>query len=310
MKEIYFIPCDAHEGCVWVAAQNRLYFSTTKDLKKVRVDINYLDFSDFDLARDGAWADRIDKDKLTRLQAQSWIEDANMANSLSLTHDGEALLVAEQGTKQRRAAVSRIELADRRRTVVMDHYANMPLNSPNKVIESKVGHILVSDPDYGFRQGFRSPPVLPPRLYVLPKDGKARAYRGELEMPHGLALSPDERTLFVTDTSRDGGHDDVELDRRRRVYALDFDPATGEILGNHRYGFSTDKGVPDGSETTEDNLLVGGGDGIYVADLDGQLLGKIKLDRTAVNLAVVYDHLFVTADEGVYLILNWKQQVS
>ncbi|PPK85813.1 gluconolactonase [Neolewinella xylanilytica] len=310
MKDTYFIPCDAHEGCVWVASQHRLYFSTTKKLEETRVDLMYLDFSAFDLARDGDWSARLDRQSVQGLEAQTWIRDANMANSLCLTNDGLALLVAEQGSQERAACISRIEFADRQRTVVFDQYGGMPLNSPNKVIQSRVGHVIVSDPDYGFRQGFRPPPSLEPQLYVLPKNGDPVAYRGELEMPHGLALSPDERTLFVTDTSDDGAHDAVDLDRRHRVYALDFDPAKGTILGNHRYAFSTDEGVPDGSQTTEDSLLVGGGDGVYVADLDGQLRGKIKLDRTAVNLAVVYDHLFVTADEGVYLILNWKQRVG
>ncbi|MGB3800468.1 MAG: SMP-30/gluconolactonase/LRE family protein [Lewinella sp.] len=310
MKDIYFIPCDGHEGCVWVASQNRLYFSTTKKLADTRVDLCYLDFSQFDLARDGEWRDRLDKDKLKELKAETWILNANMANSLCLTQDGLALLVAEQGSKKTRACISRIELVNKERTVIFDRIGEMPLNSPNKVIESKVGHIIISDPDYGFRQGFRPPPVLPTQLYVLPKNGRPFLYRGDLEMPHGLALSPDERTLFVTDTSNDGGHDNVELNRRHRVYVLDFDPATGKILDNHRYAFSTDKGVPDGTETTEDAVLVGGGDGVYVGDLNGQLQGKIKLEHTAVNLAVVGNHLFVTADEGVYIILNWKEQVA
>ena len=310
MSDTYFIPCDAHEGCVWVAGQNRLYFSTTKKLKEPRVGIDFLDFSTFDLAKDGDWKARLPKKEVESLAAQPWIDDANMANSLCLSSDGLALLIAEQGSKDRRAAITRIELADRQRTVLFDSYGNLPLNSPNKVIQSKVGHVIISDPDYGFRQGFRPPPDLQPQLYVLPKDGMPVAYRGNLEMPHGLALSPDERTLFITDTSNDGAHENAKLDRRHRVYALDFDPASGQVIGNHRYAFSTDKGVPDGCQTTDDSLLVGGGDGVYVADLEGRLRGKIKLDRTAVNLAVVYDHLFVTADEGVYIILDWKRQVA
>ena len=300
MSNTQFIPCDAHEGCVWVPAQRRLYFSTTKKLDEPRVGISYLDFSGTSLSADT---------DVTGLSATEWRHDANMANSFCLSNDDQAFLVAEQGSRNTRAAITRIGLADQERTVVFDRHGQMPLNSPNKVIQSINGHLIISDPDYGFRQGFRPPPVLLPQLYVIPAGGQAYAYRGDLEMPHGLALSPDERTLFVTDTSGDGAHEGVDLDRRRRVYALDFDPVDGKILGNHRYCFGTDEGVPDGCFTTDRHLLVGGGDGVYVADLEGKLRGKIPLKRTAVNLAVVDDNLFVTADEGVYFIPDWEERV-
>ena len=298
MRETQFIPCDAHEGCVWVAAQRRLYFSSTKNLDSPRVSMAYLDFSQHSLQ---AGTD------ITGLTAVTWRPVSNMANSFCLSNDGQAFLVAEQGTRKTRAAITRIELQDQRRTVLFDRHREMPLNSPNKVIQTRAGHLILSDPDYGFRQGFRPPPILLPQLYVLPANGKPYAYRAGLEMPHGLALSPDERTLFVTDTSADGAHGDLYLERRRRVYALDFDPQAGQILGNHRYCFATEKGVPDGCFTTDKHLLVGGGDGVYVADLEGNLRGKIPLERTAVNLAVVEGNLFVTADEGVYFIPDWEK---
>ena len=306
----YFIPADAHEGCTYVARQQRLYFSTTKKMDPPRVAIQYLDFSAYQLNKDNRWADRIGSE-IESLRAEEWLHDARMANSMCLSSDGDALLVCEQGDMNSPAQLARLDLATQERTVLFDGYGGKPLNSPNKVIVSKQGHLIISDPDYGFRQGFRPSPELEPSLYILPKNGEPFAFDCGLEMPHGLALSPDERTLYVTDTSNDGAHDDgVKLKRRKAVYAFDFDPATARITNNPRYCFPVEKGVPDGSLTDGDKLLVGGGDGIYVADLIGNLRGKIELDRTAVNLAVVFEHLFVTADEGVYLILNWREQVK
>ena len=306
----YFIPADAHEGCTYVPRQQRLYFSTTKKMDPPRVAIQYLDLSAYQLNKDNRWADRIGSE-IESLRAEEWLHDARMANSMCLSPDGDALLVCEQGDMNDPAQLTRLDLTTQERAVLFDGYEGKPLNSPNKVIVSKQGHMVISDPDYGFRQGFRPPPELEPSLYVLPKDGEPYAFDCGLEMPHGLALSPDERTLYVTDTSNDGAHDDgVELKRRKAVYAYDFDPATARITNNPRYCFPVEKGVPDGSLTDGDKLLVGGGDGIYVADLIGNLRGKIELDRTAVNLAVVFEHLFVTADEGVYLILNWREQMK
>ena len=306
----YFIPCDAHEGCVWVPRQQRLYFSTTKKKEPFRVGLQYLDFGAYDLARDHHWADRLDR-SVEQLEAQEWLHDANMANSMCLGEDEKSLLVCEQGSHDAPAQLTRLALSDGSRTVLFRDFEGTPLNSPNKVIRSKRGHLVLSDPDYGFRQNFRPAPELEPSLYVLPKDGAPYAFDCGLEMPHGLALSPDERTLYVTDTSNDGAHDDgVQLNRRKAVYAYDFDPVSAEITNNPRYCFHVDKGVPDGSQTDGEHLLVGGGDGVYVSDLIGNLQGKIKLKRTAVNLAVVFEHLFVTADEGVYILLNWREQLS
>ena len=306
----YFIPCDAHEGSTWVPAQQRLYFSTTKKMDPPRVGIQYLDFSAYELGKDSQWEKRLGKE-VEKLKATEWLHDARMANSMCLSADGRALLVCEQGDMDRPASLVRMDLETQERTVVFDNYRGTPLNSPNKVILSKGGHTILSDPDYGFRQGFRPPPQLEPSLYVLAKNGEPFAFDCGLEMPHGLALSPDEKTLFVTDTSNDGAHNDgVTLKRRKAVFAYDFDPATAKITNNPRYAFAVDKGVPDGSLTDGAHLLVGGGDGVYVADLIGNLLGKIKLKHTAVNLSIVFDHLFVTADAGVYIVLNWREQLS
>ena len=305
----YFIPCDAHEGCVWVPQQQRLYFSTTRKQDPPRAGICYLDLSSYDLARDGDWAGRLDK-SVEDLTATEWIHDANMANSLCLGEDGRCLYVAEQGDKHRLSQITRIDLEDQKREVMVDSFRGVPFNSLNKVKQTRRGHLVFSDPDYGFRQHFRPPPQLAPSLYVLPAGGELFAFDCGLEMPHGLGFSPDERTLYVTDTSDDGAHDDaVELRRRKSVHAFDFDPASGRIGSEARYGFSVHEGVPDGTIVTGDSLLVGGGDGVYVADLQAKLRGKIPLDRTAVNLTAVYDHLFVTADEGVYILLDWRTGV-
>ncbi len=306
MPTPFFIPCDAHEGCVWVPAQSRLYFSTTKKLDEPRAGIHYLDFyGKTNFAK-------VERETVESIQPVEWIHDANMANSFSLSNDGQTLLVCEQGDHERPGAITRIDLNDLSRTVLFDNFNGQPLNSPNKVIQSKQGHLILSDPDYGFRQGFRPPPVLEPSIYVLPVDGDPFEFRCGLEMPHGLALSSNEETLFITDTSNDGAHEkaDVELNRRRSVYAYSFNADTGRITNNPRYAFRVDEGVPDGSITDGERLLVGGGDGVYVADLAGNLTGKIKTKHTAVNLCTVGQDLFVTADEGVYLFLDWRRHVN
>ena len=329
MNDHVFIECDAHEGCIWVPTHQRLYFSTTKKLEgKPHVELHYLNFSHLGNLEQDNWARTAGANEIKRAKVHTALPDANMTNSMCLTGDGTALLLAEQGDNVTPARITRFDLETGGRLTLVEEYQDKPLNSPNKVIRSKSGFVIFSDPDYGFRQGFRPPPALEPNLYVFSEQaltatsvkGAAPAtaptislFRCNLEMPHGLALSEDEKLLYVTDTSADGAHDEVDLDRRRAVFRFDFDAKTGQISGPGTKGFSVDEGVPDGTITVGDLVLTGGGDGVYVADKLLRLKGKIKLDRTAVNLCAVgpnREHLFVTADEGVYLLRDWESLVK
>lgn len=313
MPNSLFFPADAHEGPVWVPRQSRLYYTTTTHLGgRRRVDIEYLDFSPY-LQGGKKLADLPDKVQEV-IKPQTFVEDVNMANGMRMANDGIHLLVAEQGDESRAGGVALYHLQTGQRAVVIDNFGGKAFNSLNKVIESKAGHLIFSDPDYAFRQSFRPPPMLEPNLYLLPAEtDEPRCFRCGLEMPHGLALSPDETSLFVTDTSNDGAHgENIELKRRRSVWRFDFDAKTPAISGPGDCCFQVDKGVPDGMTITHDRLLVGGGDGVYVADLDGKLLGKIRTSETAVNVTLAEGdrHLFVTNDEGVLLIRDWRDEVK
>ncbi|MEL7162421.1 MAG: 16S rRNA (adenine(1518)-N(6)/adenine(1519)-N(6))-dimethyltransferase RsmA, partial [Bacteroidota bacterium] len=297
MHNPLFFPADAHEGPVWVPDQRRLYYATKTHLDgRRRVDVEFIDFSSTD-PLEYALADQF--------APHPWRRDANMANGMRLHRDGRHLLVAEQGDESRPAAVALLDLTDGKRTVLVDHYGGKRFNSINKVIQSKNGHLIFSDPDYGWQQGFKPQPELEPMLYVLPFNGELTPFRCGLQIPHGLALSADEQTLFVSDTSDDDYHNGT----RKSVWKFPFDPDSGTLSGPGTCCFAVAEGVPDGMTTTEDYLLVGGGDGIYVADHTGRLLHKIPLERAAVNLTLARggSNLFVTADDGVYLFLDWKR---
>lgn len=314
MQQPHFFVADAHEGPVWVADQCRLYFTTKTHLDgRRRVDILFLDLATFNIGlKEDLWSN-LPEDAAMQVSPQLFYADINMANGMCLGEGGRSLLVAEQGDAERDARITEIRLTSKERFVLTDNYQERPFNSPNKVLRTKSGHLIFSDPDYGFRQGFRPTPQLEPSIYVLPKDGELIAFRCHLEMPHGLALSPDEKTLFVTDTSNDGAHsDDVDLNREKSVWKFSFDPATGKIHGKGKCCFEVDEGVPDGAITDEEHLLVGGGDGVYIANLEGKLTGKIPTRKAAVNLVfnAGKKHLFVTIDDGVLLFVDWRKFVQ
>jgi len=118
---------------------------------------------------------------------------SNYANGLAVDPQGR-LIAAEAGKRR----VTRTE-SDGSVVSIADHFEGARLNQPNDVTVRSDGTIYFTDPAFGdadanaeldFRGVFRIAP-----------DGRLTAeYRGETsEAPNGVALSPDESLLYVTD---------------------------------------------------------------------------------------------------------------
>lgn len=98
--------------------------------------------------------------------------------------------------------------------IVVEDFDGVPFNSLNDVVIAKDGAIWFTDPPYGHEQVFRGHPQLPAMVYRFdPVSGQVRAMADGFGRPNGLAFSPDEKVLFVTDT--DHIHGDGTIDPRR-----------------------------------------------------------------------------------------------
>jgi gluconolactonase len=246
------VETDAHEGPVYVAGEHALYF-TTVPRPGPRTSIKRLD--------------------LTTLRVELVVEDANMANGMAADREGR-LIVCEQGGFEQPARISRDG-----ETLLAG------LNSPNDVIVARDGSIWFTDPSYGFLQGFRPRPERPDAVYRLTLT-KLQTVTRSPEKPNGLALSPDERTLYVGDSSE-----------RREVIAIEL--ATGA-----ERTFAADiPGYPDGLKTdAEGRVYVSSADGILIFEPDGTQAGEIPLPG-AVNFTFggpERDVLYITADDAIW----------
>jgi gluconolactonase len=147
------IVTDAHEGPVYVAGEDALYFTTVPRPSPAgpRVDIRRLalDGERFPLA----------PSRLTTVRA-----DANAANGMTLGPDGR-LVVCEQGSRTTPAAITLVDPATGHAETLVDECDGAPLNSPNDVVVTRDGAVWFTDPSYGHLQGFRPPPVLGDRVY-------------------------------------------------------------------------------------------------------------------------------------------------
>jgi gluconolactonase len=122
-----------------------------------------------------------------------------------------------------------------------------------------------------------------------------------MQMPNGVAFSPDERTLYVADSAR--SHDD---DGHHHVLAFPVD-AAGSV-GASQVFTVIEEGVPDGLRLDEfGNLWISSARGVEVFAPDGTPLGIIHVPATVANLTFggpKRNRLFITATAWVYALFT------
>lgn len=153
-------------------------------------DLNCLLFSDIPNNCMYRWSDDC---SLSRFRTPS-----NYSNGNTRDRQGR-LLTCEHGTRR----VIRTE-PDGQITVIADQFDGKRLNSPNDVIVKSNGSIWFTDPHYGImtnNEGFKSQQELPCNVYRWDdKKQQLQAVIENLDCPNGLAFSPDETRLYVSDT--------------------------------------------------------------------------------------------------------------
>ena len=222
---------------------------------------------------------------------------SNFSNGHTRDRQGR-LISCEHGTRR----VTRTE-PDGSITVIADGFEGKSLNSPNDVVVKSDGTIWFTDPYYGIltdHEGYRSVQELPCNVYrVDPSCGSIEAAATDFQCPNGLAFSPDEARLYVTDTGL-VGHS------RANSHIRAFEVAEGGTLKGGEAFYKPDNGVPDGIRLDEDgNVWSSAGDGVHCISPSGELLGKILIPETVSNLCFggrARHILFMTGFTSLYSI--------
>ena len=225
-------------------------------------------------------------------------EPSNYANGHTRDLTGR-LISCEHGTRR----VTRTEW-DGSITVVADRFDGKRLNSPNDVVVKSDGSIWFTDPHYGIAtdyEGFKAPEELPCRAYrVDPSLERIEVVADGFGCPNGIAFSPDESKLYVSDTGR---MHDPDADTHIREYEVKSDGSLSGGTVFHRVA----PGVADGFRLdTDGNVWTSAGDGVHCISPSGKLLGKILVPETVSNVCFggrAKHHLFITATTSVYAIV-------
>lgn len=248
------------------------------------------------------WSD-IPNDRVMRFSeadgASVALQPAGYANGHTLDREGR-IIRCEHGRRR----VSRVE-PDGTLTTIADRYAGGRLNSPNDVVVKSDGTIWFSDPPYGIvsdREGHKADSEQA-GCFVFrcdPRDGALTVVSDAFEDPNGLAFSPDESILYVSDTSA-ARHQNG----RHHLFACDVVDG-GTRLGPPRPFAVCEPGVFDGLRVdVAGNLWTSADDSVEIYAPDGARLGRIPLPEVASNCTFGGPSgtaLFITATSSLYML--------
>jgi sugar lactone lactonase YvrE len=193
------------------------------------------------------------------------------SNGLFLDKDGRLVICEHEGR------ITRIE-PDGSLAVLAAEWEGKSLNSPNDLCISSDGAIYFTDPTYGMNKslGKERAMALDFRgVYRIDYNGKLNLLTRDLATPNGVCLSPDQKTLYVTNHSKG------------EIWAYTLKgketPEAGKLIATTKIG-SRSAGA-DGIRADETgNLYVAGRGGIHVFKPSGESIGLIAIEESPTNL--------------------------
>jgi len=221
------------------------------------------------------------------------ISEYKQPGSNGLTFDPQGRLTVCQHGERR---VIRIEPTGAI-TVLADRYEGKRLNSPNDLVYRKDGTLYFTDPPFGLPKFFDDPrKELPFSGVYRVRNGQVTLVTKDLTGPNGIAFSPNERFLYVTN-----------WDEKKKVvmrYPVSADGSLG--AGSVFFDMTGAPGEEalDGMKVdAEGHLFVSGPGGVWILSAEGKHLGTLKFPELPANMAWGDEDgrmLYLTARTSLY----------
>jgi gluconolactonase len=218
-----------------------------------------------------------------------------------LLDSGGRLVLCQHGDRRVARLEAPLDAPTASFTTLADRYDGKRFSSPNDAVYDSSGNLYFTDPPYGLPTGPEDPTREQPwnGVYRLAADGDVTILTYELSRPNGIALSPDETTLYVANS-----------DPERALWmAYDLGPdgtvENGRVFFDATHLVADRPGLPDGLEVDDaGNLFATGPGGVLVFSPDGTHLGTIDTTKATANCAFDTDKttLYMTAHDTLLRI--------
>ena len=221
-----------------------------------------------------------------------------------MTFDLQGRLLMCEGDNRR---ITRME-ADGTINVVADRWDGKRFHRPNDIVCRSDGSIYITNPSGRVPEEDQEI-EWPGTIHRIATDGTVELLAHDIDFPNGIAFSPDESVLYVSNTRKLGERPDQYWDGevKQNQYIQAYDVAADGSLSNSRmFGSmaSAEDGVPDGMKVdAEGRVYCTGSGGVWVFDAAGEHLGIIRVPEIPANCAFGgpdFKTMLFTARTSVY----------
>ncbi|HEU5115614.1 MAG TPA: SMP-30/gluconolactonase/LRE family protein, partial [Isosphaeraceae bacterium] len=228
-------------------------------------------------------------------QVSTFRDPSGRANGLIFLPDGR--LVAAEGANSgggRRVSVTE---PDGSVKMLADSFEGKRFNSPNDVAVDTKGRVYVSDPRY---VGGEPRDLEAEAVYRIDPDGSVHRVETTATKPNGLAVSPDGKTLYVSDNGP----------KRKALLAVPLN-SEGDAKGKPKVlkNFGNGRGIDGLTVSTDGKIVTTAGSGIlsgiYVYEPDGVPVGFLGLPEAPTNVEFGGPEgktLYITAGKSLYRV--------
>jgi gluconolactonase len=197
------------------------------------------------------------------------------------------LVICQHGDRRIVRMDADVRNPQQRFVTIADRYEGKQFNSPNDLAMDRTGNIYFTDPPYG-QPGNRTAEIGMNGVFKVTPDNLVTLLIDSLTFPNGIALSLDEKTLYVN-----------QSDQRNPVlysYNITEDGSLegGKVLFNFSILAKHSRGMPDGLKIHKSgNIFATGPGGVHIISPEGIHLAAIKTGKSTANCAFDSDHKFL-----------------
>ncbi len=203
-----------------------------------------------------------------------------------ITFDLQGRLLMCEGDNR---SISRME-PDGTINLVADRWDGKRFHRPNDIVTRSDGSIFFSNPS-GRVPEEEQEIEFPGTIHRIAPDGTVEMSAHDIDFPNGIAFSPDESVLYVSNTRKLGERPDQywdgEIKQNQFVQAYDV-AADGSLSNSRVFGSmaSAEDGVPDGMKVdAAGRVYCTGSGGVWVFSPEGEHLGIIRVPEIPANCA-------------------------